>query len=115
MNLKTYKKENNLIVVIKGEIDHHTAESVREKIDDDYFKYRCKNIVFDFKKVSLMDSSGIGMVIGRYKKVKFSGGKVIVAEANETVKKIFEMSGLNKIIDFYKDLETAICVLGGTN
>ena len=64
-----------------------------------------KNIVFDFKNIRFMDSSGIGVIIGRYKKISSEGGKVSVVNVNDRVKKIFNLSGMNKIINIYDTYE----------
>ena len=64
-----------------------------------------KNIIFDFKNIRFMDSSGIGVIIGRYKKISSEGGKVSVVNVNDRVKKIFNLSGMNKIINIYDTYE----------
>ena len=64
-----------------------------------------KNIVFDFKNIRFMDSSGIGVIIGRYKKISSEGGKVSVVNVNDKIKKIFNLSGMNKIINIYDTYE----------
>ena len=58
-----------------------------------------KNIIFNFRNINFMDSSGIGVIIGRYKKISNDGGKVMIINANDRIKKIFNLSGMNKIID----------------
>ena len=63
------------------------------------------NIIFDFKNIRFMDSSGIGVIIGRYKKISSEGGKVSVVNVNDRVKKIFNLSGMNKIINIYDTYE----------
>lgn len=54
-----------MIAKIEGELDHHVAESIKNVIDEEYEKKSCKNLIFDFKNVNFMDSSGIGVIIGR--------------------------------------------------
>ncbi len=69
MNLEFEVKNDKLIVHMIGELDHHSAEEVRNKIDDRLERDNIKKLIMDFSHVSFMDSSGIGVVIGRYKKL----------------------------------------------
>lgn len=101
-------EDRNLIVKIKGDIDHHTAEEIKEKTETNYKRLNAKNIIFDFQDVSFMDSSGIGMIIGRYKNIEKQGGNVAVYNVSESVKIIFNMSGLHKIITCCDTLEETL-------
>ena len=67
----------NLIIRLNCELDHHIAEQIRKRIDNIIDTKAIKNIIFDFEKVSFMDSSGIGVIMGRYKKVVFNKGRII--------------------------------------
>ena len=69
---------DSLIIYIKDELDHHAVTYLRETSDRLIEAGNVKNIVFDFNDVSFMDSSGIGLIMGRYKKVMFIGGKAAV-------------------------------------
>ena len=80
-----------LIVTLKGELDHNSAEEVRVKIDDKIDMNEAKNIILDFSGVSFMDSSGIGAVMGRYKKISYRGGNLFISNVNKNVNKIFEL------------------------
>ncbi|MBP3503271.1 MAG: anti-sigma factor antagonist [Clostridia bacterium] len=73
MNSVFLQKDKTLLVEITEEIDHHTTEKIRRKIDDDITRYMPRKVIFDFNKVSFMDSAGIGMIIGRYKMVNMLG------------------------------------------
>ncbi|MDR1066298.1 MAG: anti-sigma factor antagonist [Clostridiales bacterium] len=88
----------SLIARIEGEIDHHTADEFKTSIEKEYGRINAKNIIFDFTGVTFMDSSGIGMLIGRYKKAVEYGGSVYAFGVSKEVFRIFEMSGLHKII-----------------
>ena len=81
------------------ELDHHIANEVRDEIDDILMSKSIKNIIFNFRNINFMDSSGIGVIIGRYEKISNDGGKVMIINANDRIKKIFNLSGMNKIID----------------
>lgn len=97
-----------LIVYIEGEIDHHTSEEIKSRVEKDYYRFNCKDILFNFKKTTFMDSSGIGMIIGRYKEVSLKGGKVMACSINSDIERIFKISGLLKIIECFEDKESAI-------
>ncbi len=113
MKIEFQKKMSVLIVKIQGEIDHHCAEVIREKIEKEYQKSDAKNLIFDFEFVTFMDSSGIGMIIGRYKNVLACGGKTAVVNANEKISKIFQMAGMQKIIPQYQSITEALQQMGG--
>lgn len=111
MFLKFEKINDILIVMLIGELDHHSAEEVRVKIDDRIERDNIKKVIMNFKDVTFMDSSGIGVVIGRYKKIQNRSGKVCISEVNRRVDKVFTLSGLYKIIKSYDSTEEAIrCV-----
>ena len=76
MNIKTH--HNTLIVKIQGELDHHTAEGIRDELDNKLENQRIKNIIFDFSGLHFMDSSGIGVLMGRYKKIAQRNGHCLL-------------------------------------
>ena len=98
MNIKYDEVDKLLTCQITEEIDHHTTEKIRRVLDDEIERYIPKRMVFDFDKVSFMDSAGIGMILGRYKMIRMLGGSMEMINVNSNVKKIFEMSGIPKII-----------------
>ncbi|WP_446897553.1 anti-sigma F factor antagonist [Clostridium sp. LBM24168] len=108
MNLKFEIKDDKLIVHMIGELDHHSAEEVRNKIDDRIDRDNLNKIILDFSCVSFMDSSGIGVVIGRYKKLSLKNGSVCIVNVIDSVKRVFELSGMFKIIRVYDSIEQAI-------
>lgn len=100
--------EDILIVQLFGEIDHHYTEEIRDTIDREFLKTKAISIIFDFSKVDFMDSSGIGMIIGRYKLSKERGGKTFAFGFKDNTKRIFEMSGLLKLIDIFENKNQAL-------
>lgn len=98
MNIKYDEVDKLLTCQITEEIDHHTTERIRRILDDEIERYIPKRMVFDFDKVSFMDSAGIGMILGRYKMMRMLGGSMEMVNVNSNVRKIFEMSGIPKII-----------------
>ena len=87
------------IVRLSGELDHHSAAPLKEKLDT-LIKSGGKGLrlVLDFRDVTLMDSSGIGLIIGRYKLLKNGGGALAVQGLNQQIDKVFRLSGLYRII-----------------
>jgi stage II sporulation protein AA (anti-sigma F factor antagonist) len=108
MYLEFDKNGDKLVVYMMGELDHHSAEEVRNKIDDRIDREKLNKLVMDFSGVTFMDSSGIGVVIGRYKKLSLKNGTVCVAKANDTVKRVFELSGMFKIIKLFNNVDEAV-------
>lgn len=111
MYIEFYKNEDKLIVKLTGELDHHSAEEVRNKIDDRIARNGSDKVILDFSNVNFMDSSGIGVVIGRYKKLSMKKGEICIANVQESVKRVFELSGMFKIIKLYESVQEAIEVI----
>lgn len=97
-----------LVVRLYEELDHHNSISLREESDKIISGKYIKDIIFDFTGSEFMDSSGIGVIMGRYKKVIFAGGKVAVTGVNQSVDRIFRLSGLYKIIHKFDSVEDAV-------
>ena len=102
-----------LIIHVNGELDHHNAVAIRKMADKKIYDNGIRNILFDFDKTEFMDSSGIGVIMGRYEMVHSLGGKVAVINVGRNVEKILLFSGLNKIIKKYDSMENAIADLNG--
>ena len=92
-----------VVAYLSGEIDHHTCLETAIKTDDVIRKYLPQKVVFNFEKVSFMDSSGIGMLLGRYKQLIRFGGKAEMKNLNNDMKRIFTMSGIFKIIPIVEE------------
>lgn len=98
MEIEYFNEKSILTVKFTEDIDQHIADKLRRKMDDEIEKYIPKKVIFDFSSISFMDSSGIGMILGRYKLVKMLGGNIELINVNKSIKKIFEMSGVTRII-----------------
>lgn len=90
--------ENYLMVKMPEELDHHQSIYIREKADYYIVNGKVKNIVFDFEDTRFMDSSGIGVIMGRYKKINCFGGSVYAIHADTQIRRILKLSGLTKIV-----------------
>lgn len=105
-------KENVLIVRLHGELDHHEAEALREEWQETMYKNDVKHVILNLKFVTFMDSSGLGVVLGRYKEVLQLGGEMVVCSVSPQVKRIFDLSGLFKIVRLEGNEESALITLG---
>lgn len=91
--------DNYLMVKLPEEIDHYQSAYISERADRYILKEQVDNIVFDFEDTRFMDSSGIGIIMGRYKKISCFGGKVFAIHADRQIKRILYISGLHKIME----------------
>lgn len=91
-------QEGKLIIYVPKELDHHEAGSVKQEADFMIDAYHVKSVVFDFSGTEFMDSSGIGMIIGRCRNMGYYGGSVTARNLNERIRKIFRVSGLHTLI-----------------
>lgn len=98
MESKFYDKDKLLILKITDEIDDHNVQNIRRKADYEIERYMPKKIIFDFDSVTFMDSAGIGLIIGRYKFANMIGAKLELSNLTQSVRRIFDMSGILKLI-----------------
>lgn len=98
METEFLKDEKKLIFKITNEIDDCKVQELRNKADYEIQRYMPKKVIFDFEGVTFMDSAGIGLIIGRYKFANMLGAKLEMSNLTQSVKKIFEMSGVSKLI-----------------
>lgn len=108
MKVKFTSRCSSLVVSVSGELDQHKASSLREQIDLRIAHSNVKKLIFDFSDLDFMDSSGIGVIIGRYKLMKALSGSVAVVIGKRSVEKILELSGIRKIIGIYDSLSEAL-------
>lgn len=113
MQVKFLCRGNSLIVALNGELDHHSAQLISNKIDTEIVNTTTKNLLLDFTKVTFMDSSGIGVVVGRYKSILQLKGNLVLINPSSQIKRIFEMSGILKQIKVYESIDKAISTIAG--
>ena len=102
-----------LVVTVSGELDHHYATGLRAEIDEAMDAFRCRNLVMDLEKVTFMDSSGIGVVFGRYNRIIKKGGQLVISGCSEYVEKILYMAGVFTVIEKEKNADDAVWKLKG--
>ena len=104
MNRTSYKLEERTLYVNLGpEIDHHHVTIINKELSNYLQLYMIKNIVFDFKNVTFMDSAGIGLLIGRSQMMEALGGKVIISHMSRRIQRVLELSGIEQYISLDKE------------
>lgn len=107
----TGEKNNNLnitygggvlCITVYGEIDHHSVRGIREEIDRAIFLYQAKDVKLDLSHVDFMDSSGLGLILGRHSKIKELGGALSVCNPTKRIEQILNMAGTDKVISVVK-------------
>ena len=90
--------QSTLVLHLPREIDHHSSKEIRERTEEYLRESYIRHIVFDFSQTTFMDSSGIGAILGRYKRMREKGGSVMICGADERIRRILHISGVDKLI-----------------
>ena len=101
--MKYLVQENYLTIFLPGELDHHNAEEIRKESDHQIEHNHIRYVIFDFADTKFCDSSGIGVIMGRYRKIYMLGGEVCAVHTSERIRKILTMSGVTKIMQIYEE------------
>ncbi|MBP3361859.1 MAG: anti-sigma factor antagonist [Clostridia bacterium] len=101
MTIDLSGQQKLLTVRLDGELDHCSAAAVRESVEEELRKTGAVNVAFDFSAVTFMDSSGIGLILGRYKTVRGLGGRIILFGMSREIERIMRMSGIDRIAEIY--------------
>ncbi|MEW5567640.1 anti-sigma F factor antagonist [Rossellomorea marisflavi] len=105
-------KSDVLCIRLSGELDHHTADELRERASALIESENIRHIILNLEELSFMDSSGLGVILGRYKQIKQKHGEMVVCAISHSVNRLFDMSGLFKIIRLETSEENALQRLG---
>ena len=105
--------DHYLCIKMPREVDHHNAGKITEQADEMICRSEVKNLIFDFSSLSFMDSSGIGMIIGRYKLIHSIGGGVVLVCTSQRMKKLVTMSGLTRLIPVCSTVSQALNEIKG--
>ncbi len=97
MGVKIITAQRKMTAYLDGELDHHAAAGVRDALDDAILLHQPQVLTLDFDGVTFMDSSGVGLVMGRWRTLSLSGGQLIVRGLSPQHYKIMQMSGLDRI------------------
>lgn len=112
LTLEMDQVKDVLIVRLIGELDHHTASQVREAIENELDKGETMHLVLNLAELDFMDSSGLGVILGRFKRISQLGGKMSLCSIQPSVYRLMEMSGLFKILSTFDDESSAILSCG---
>ena len=94
----TVESSGNLIIAyLIGELDHHTSAETREKIDNVISYKKPQHLILDFKNVTFMDSSGIGLVMGRYRNISKTGGELHITGTSPQIYKVMKLAGIERL------------------
>ena len=97
MQLELTREEGRLTAHLIGELDHHAAAPIRQEIDAAVLSCRCTRLILDLSRLTFMDSSGIGLIMGRYRMMCACGGTLRVENAPPRVQQMMELAGLNRL------------------
>ncbi|QOY35955.1 anti-sigma F factor antagonist [Anaerobacillus isosaccharinicus] len=112
LTINMEKKDSILCVRIDGELDHHTSEKLRNEVDEQLQKGKYKHLVLNLENLTFMDSSGLGVILGRYKQITNNGGEMVICSITPPIKRLMDMSGLFKIIRLADNEQFALETLG---
>ena len=108
MEINLISEKRTILIKVEGELDHHMAGKIKEASDRKMRSTNAVNVIFDLSGMTFMDSSGIGVMMGRYKKARTLGGKTAVYGTNAQTLRIIKMSGMDKVIKVVPGYEKAI-------
>ncbi len=99
MNINLKNEKGNVLIVFHGEMDEHSVKGVRDEIDEIIDNTRgLRSVTFDMGDVSFIDSTGLGFVIGRYKRLKAKRAELLLANVSKPVDKVFSTSGIYRFV-----------------
>lgn len=104
-------RKETLIISLPEELDHYTAGVIKEQTDELFHGNRIRNVIFDYKNTFFMDSSGIGLVMGRYRAVRFLNGNIYIVGVNDKISRILEISGLYRVAKKSKGVKDALSII----
>lgn len=107
MSVQIQVRGQTICAKLVGDIDHHSAKELRCEIDAAVSENGAKELILDFASVTFMDSSGIGLVMGRYKTISEQGGRLIIAKMPDYIRKVMRLAGVNRLAKIVDDYELA--------
>lgn len=102
MQMKAYSSEDSLVVKLDGELDHHSAAEIRADLDRMIAQNKPKTMILELSDIDFMDSSGLGLVLGRYRRLSDIGSKMLIKNPGARTEKILCMAGVDKLIKIIK-------------
>lgn len=108
LQIKLETRHRTLIVRLTGELDHHTADNLRTAIENELDRDVATSVLLNLQGLTFMDSSGLGVILGRYRRLSQMDGRMAACCLNQQVKRIFELSGLTRIMGIYPTEQLAL-------
>jgi stage II sporulation protein AA (anti-sigma F factor antagonist) len=112
MDITSQKVGEALLVRVSGELDLDTARDFRARVDADLDRFGSHHLVLDFAGVGFVDSSGLGAILGRYKRVAEKGGQVAICRPRDHVRRLLDLAGVMRIVRVYGSREQALAGVG---
>jgi stage II sporulation protein AA (anti-sigma F factor antagonist) len=101
-------RDGVVLVRLEGDLGHHEVEAIRDEIEQQLERTGHRGLVMSFRDIDFVDSSALGLILGRYRSIMERRGKMALCEVNETLARLFELSGLQKILTITKTVEQAL-------
>ncbi|MFQ3542912.1 anti-sigma F factor antagonist [Halobacillus rhizosphaerae] len=105
-------RENVLLVRMDGELDHHETNQLRAEWQSQLQRNGVEHVIVNLERLTFMDSSGLGVMLGRYKEVQAFGGEMVICAISPEVRRLFELSGMFKIVKLVDNETFALQMLG---
>ncbi|MDH7479458.1 MAG: anti-sigma factor antagonist [Syntrophomonadaceae bacterium] len=111
--METSTEQEVLLVRLKGELDLAAADRVRGELDQRMVLNNTRHLLLDLSRVTFIDSSGIGVILGRYRKLAGSGGRLGILRPQPQVKRILDIAGVSSLVPFYRSEKEGLSKLQG--
>lgn len=108
MQIELETRHRTLVVRLAGELDHHTADALRTAIENELDRDVVTSVLLNLRDLTFMDSSGLGVLLGRYRRLNQMEGRMVACCLSQQVMRIFELSGLTRIIGIYPTEQLAL-------
>ncbi|MBT9156757.1 MAG: Anti-sigma F factor antagonist [Firmicutes bacterium] len=108
MGFSTRYRGNILVVSLSGELDHHTADELRQTVEKELDKDIARHILLDLSQLVFMDSSGVGVLLGRYRRILAQGGKMAAYSLHPHLEHLYEVAALSKVIPAFASENLAV-------
>lgn len=108
MEIEFVLRHSILVVRLKGELDHHWAGRLRQSVDGELARHRARSLIFNLGGLTFMDSSGIGALLGRFRRISAGGGRMVLCEVPPSLSKITEIAGMAGVIPFFEEESAAL-------
>ncbi|WDL97090.1 anti-sigma F factor antagonist [Alicyclobacillus sp. ALC3] len=111
VGIESHFVEGAVLVRLQGELDHHVVEQIRNEIDQKLQENRYRALVISFRGTDFMDSSGLGLILGRYRTMMQHQGKMSLSEVSPALRRLFELSGVLKILPVFDSESEALAAV----